>query len=299
MPSTAPPPPKGNPSAPPSRPPGTSSSPSAQAGPARKVKLREVPSALPPRLVVFATEGFGKTTLGACAPEPLILMSRGETGYDTLLQSKLVPQVPAEVVVDWQDLLGWIDGLTNDPQGRKTLVLDTLGGFERLCHEHVCREHFKSDWTETGFASYQKGYDLAVTDWIGLLSRLDRLRAKGVTILWLGHSRIHSFKNPLGPDFDRYICDCHPKTWGVTHRWADAVLFGNFLTVLDNEEKAKRAGKGKAIGGTTRILFTERRDAYDAKNRYGMKGEIWLEDGPAASWSTLWAHLQTNGAEHA
>lgn len=285
--------------APSNQPSSASSPPSAQAKPARKVKLRELPEALPPRLAVFAVEGFGKTTLGAYAPEPLILMSRGETGYDTLLKSGLVPQVPAEEVTDWADLLEWIESLAGEPQGRETLVLDTIGGFERLCHEHVCKTQFNSDWTDKGFASYQKGYDLAVTDWIGLLSRLDRVRAKGVTILWLGHARVQNFKNPLGPDFDRYICDCHSKTWGVTHKWADAVLFGNFLTVIDNEQKAEKQGKGKAIGGTDRVLFTERRDAYDAKNRYGMTTDIWLDDGPAASWSTLWAHLQTNGAQHA
>ncbi len=299
MPLSAPPPPK-------SKPPEPSSRPLSAAPPAatptkseRKVKLRELQEALPPRLMLFATEGFGKTTLGSYAPNPLILMSRGETGYDTLLGSRLVPQVPAEEVADWSDLLGWIDDLAADPQGRETLVLDTVGGFERLCHEHVCTTYFSGDWTKKGFQNYQEGYTLAVTDWIDLLSRLDRLRAKGVIILWLGHSRVQNYKNPLGADFDRFVCDCHTKTWSVTHRWCDAVLFGNFLTVMDNNKEAERTGKGKSIGGTDRVLFTERRDTYDAKNRYGMKKEIWLTDGPSASWATLSSHLQNSGAHNA
>lgn len=253
--------------------------------------MREIKQ-VTPRIVIDAVEGFGKTTIGAYAPEPLILMSRGETGYDTLLASGLVPQVPAEEITDWADLLGWVEALANDAQGRKTLVLDTLGGFERLCHEHVCRRDFGGDWTDKGFANYQKGYELSVTDWLGLLSRLDRIRAIGVTILWVAHARVQTFKNPLGPDFDRYVCDCHSKTWSATHKWADAVLFGNFLTVIDNEQKAAKRGKGKAVGGTDRVLYTERRDAYDAKNRFGMPTEIWLEDGPSASWSILASHLQ-------
>ena len=150
--------------------------------------------------------------MGANSPDPMILMSRGETGYDTLLSAGLVPQVPAEEVTTWQDLLGWVSDLTQDPQGRKTLVLDTLGGFERLCHEHVCSRDFGGDWGERGFSSYQRGYDVSVTDWLDLLNRLDRLREQGITILWLAHAQIRTFKNPLGLDYDRYVYHSHHKT---------------------------------------------------------------------------------------
>ena len=70
------------------------------------------------------------------------------------------------------------------------------------------------------------------------------------------------------------------------------MLFGNFFTVIDDEKKAKRQGKGKAIGGTDRVLYTERRDAFDAKNRFGMPTEIWLPDNPAESWTTIWSHVR-------
>ena len=176
-------------------------------------------------------------------------MARGETGYDTLLGAGLVPAIPAEEIESWSNLLRRIDDLINDQQGRKTLVLDAIGGFERLCHEHVCTRDFGGNWGERGFGSYQKGYDLAVTDWLNLLARLDRLHRAGVMIMLLGHCKVAPFKNPLGPDFDRYVSDVHHKTWNVTHRWADAVLFGNFFTVLDDEAAARRRGKGKGHRG--------------------------------------------------
>ncbi len=259
----------------------------------RLIKPREIKD-VAPRLIVNAVEGFGKTSLGAFAPDPLILMSPGETGYDTLLAAGLVPAVPAEEVTSWTDLIGWLNTLIEDAQSLKTLVLDALGGFERLCHEHVCARDFDGDWGERGFASYQKGYDIAVTDWLGLLRRLDHLHRNGIVIVLLGHAKVTTFKNPLGVDFDRYVCDCHHKTWGVTHKWADAVLFGNFLTIIADEKKARRQGKGKGIGGTDRVLYTERRDGFDAKNRYGLSPEIWLTDGPEAAWATVWKHIQRN-----
>jgi hypothetical protein len=38
-------------------------------------------------------------------------------------------------------------------------------------------------------------------------------------------------------------------------------------------------------------VFTERTDAYDAKNRYGMPTKIELPDDPAQSWSAVWQHI--------
>lgn len=245
------------------------------------------PKPVCPRIIFTAVEGFGKTTLGAYAPNPVILMAREETGYDTLLSSNRVPAVPAVAVPDWENLLGTLDALIAKPADRQWVVLDALGGFERLCHEAVCRRDFKNDWSDAGFLSYNKGYEVSVSEWIKMLQRLDQLNAKGLGILVLGHSKIKPFKNPTGADFDRYVADCHDKTWGASAKWADAVLFGNFLTIIDKEKK----GKGKGIGGTDRMLYTERRDAWDAKNRFGMDPEIQLTDDPAAMWAQVWSQI--------
>ena len=65
------------------------------------------------------------------------------------------------------------------------------------------------------------------------------------------------------------------------------MLFGKFVTIT---EKSK-TGVIKGIGGTDRILYTERRDAFDAKNRYGMPAEIDIPNDPAKTWETIWKHL--------
>jgi hypothetical protein len=262
--------------------------------PALKLKPRE-PGNLPPRLIVTAVEGWGKTTLGANAPDPFIMMAPDETGYDTLLQHKLVPQVPADIVHGWQDTLNWLDSLARDPQGCKTIVLDALSGFERLCHEAVCAEHFKGDWGDGGFMAYHKGYDLAAGEWRKLLTRLDTLHNNGLLIILLAHARDKPYHNPDGADYDRHVCDVHDKTWGPTHKWADAVFFGTFFTAMTNEKQAERTGKGKAIGGTRRVLYTERRATWDAKNRFGMPESIDLLGGPSASWGELWRHIEKKG----
>ena len=112
----------------------------------------------PPRIVLNAVEGRGKSSWAAFAPEPAILMAQGETGYETLLGVGLVPQVDAAYVSDWHGLLALLDKMAQvEEPMHKVLALDALGGFERLCHEHVCRRDFGGDWGEKGFSSYQKG----------------------------------------------------------------------------------------------------------------------------------------------
>ncbi len=247
----------------------------------------------PPRIVINAVEGFGKTSCGAFAPNPCILMANEETGAQTLLAAGLIPQVAGSVVETWESLLATLDSLITSG-GHETLVLDALSGFEKMCHACVCSRDFGGDWGEKGFASYQKGYDVSVNEWRLLLQRLDQLRtAQGMTILILSHTQVRPFKNPVGEDFDRYIADCHPKTWSPTAKWADAVLFGNFITVLDKGKSGKDRAKG--VGGTSRVIYTQRRDAWDAKNRYGMPEAIDLSDSPADNWTKIASAMSGGG----
>ena len=59
--------------------------------------------------------------------------------------------------------------------------------------------------------------------------------------------------------------------WGVTHKWADAILFGHTRTTAKKEHGQSKA---KAQGGTERVIRTTRTAAYDAGNRYNLPDEI-------------------------
>jgi hypothetical protein len=284
------PPPTTKPSAPPApsqaptqRP---ASAPSAPAG-RPKLKLLDAVAQKPPRVVINGTEGWGKSSTIANIPGVGIMMAAGETGYETLLSAGLVPSVPATRIRTWSECLGVLDDLIADQQGLKALGVDAIGGFERMCHEHVCNRDFNGDWSEKGFGSYQKGYDLSVGDWLQMLARLDRLWDAGLTIVLLSHCKIKTFKNPMGADYDRYVADVHDKTWSVTHKWADFVGFGTFLSVIEGGKTGERAKKGKGIGMASRVLYTERRDSFDAKNRYGMPDMIQMPDDPSLMWGEI------------
>lgn len=285
----APPRPTGSPT------PGRAAAPSPATPPQKRVIKPRVVQKICPRIVFYAGEKFGKTTFGAHAPEPLLLMPKSDTGYDTLLGAGLVPQIPAETVDSWADLIGWTDSLIADQQGRETLILDGLGAFDFMCQTVVCERDFKGNWNDPkdGFLAYgaERGYKAAAIEWRKLLSRLDSLNQRGMMVVLLGHAMKVPFRNPLGADYDTYTADANRHSWEETKRWSDCILFGKFYTVIDAEKK----GKGKGIGGTDRVIYTEQRDAFSAGNRYGMAPELWLpENTPGAAWSTVWNEITRN-----
>jgi len=243
-------------------------------------------------MILNAVEGWGKTTIGAYAPKPVILMAGGETGYQTLLNAGSVPSVSAVTLNTWPEMISVVEQLVDSEY--ETLVLDALSGFERLCHTFVCDRDFGGDWGEHGFVGWQRGYAIAVPEWLKLLSRLETANKTGKTILILSHCLVRPFKNPTGPDYDRYVADIHAQTWGPTHRWADAVLFGTYVAVIEGGKTGEKPRKGKGIGRDDRVMYTRRRDAWDAKNRFSMSEAIDFANDPASGWATLWAAIMEN-----
>lgn len=253
------------------------------------------PKKIVPRVLMHAVEKFGKTTIGAYAPSPIIFQIR-DTGYQTLLDAGEAPALPAPIIDSWEDLMTLLDVLAANPQDRETLVIDGVTGAERLCQEYVCNTAFKGDWSDSGFMSYKKGYDMCVPEWLKFLAKLDRIKGAGVTVIMLAHSKTKEVKNPLGANYDRYEIDSHEKTWSATAKWADAILFGKFHTIVDSarrdKDKSIAEKKGKATGGTQRVIFTQPHDAFVAGNRYGMDSEIWLFDTkPEDMWNVIAAQI--------
>lgn len=256
--------------------------------PVKRLSLSDIKtggSGLPNRYAFHAVQGFGKTSLGAYFPKPIFIQSRGETGLETLIDSGVLPETPhLPVCNSWREIHDAIDFLIEEDHPHKTLVFDTINGGERLCHELVCERDFGGEWGEKGFGSYQKGPEVALPEWLLMLGKLDRLREqKKMTILLLAHTKVQTFKNPLGTDYDRYQADLNKWTWGATDRWADVVLFGNYEIIVD----AKRnAVKGKATS-QRRVVYTQRTAAYDAKNRLGLPPEIDMGDSAEEAWENF------------
>lgn len=227
----------------------------------------------PIRVLLYGTEGVGKSTWASQTPSPIFLAA--EDGISNLDVARF-PEPRT-----WMEVLEAIQSLVIESHELKTLVLDTLDWLEPLCWAHVCQQADKSSIEDFGFG---KGYVAALDQWRILLAALDGLRtSRGMHVIMLGHSAIKPFQNPEGAAFDRYELKLHKGAAGLLKEWADAVLFASYETFT---VKDKDGPKAKGVANGARIVRTERRAAFDAKNRQGLPFQMPL------SWEDFWQAAQ-------
>ena len=226
----------------------------------------------PHRILLYGTEGIGKSTFGAGAPKAIFLpVEQGSHHLDVARFPK--PE-------SWKDVLEAVRTLTMEQHEYQTLVIDTVDAAEPLLWRHMIDRDQSKDRNgkpklrDVEDYGYGKGFQKALDDWRVLLRALEALQShKGMHVVLLAHSWVKPFKNPEGEDFDRYELKLHTKAAGLVKEWADCVLFAQLETFAKKDEATKRV---RGIDSGARLLRVERRAAYDAKNRFGITEAVPL-----------------------
>lgn len=228
----------------------------------------------PLRILIAGVGGVGKTTFAASAPSPIFLSPEGgDDNFD-------VARFPAPET--WGHVLEAVRLLAEERHNYKTLVIDTLDGLEPLVWRSVVERDSKARSIEDVGGGYGKGYTAAVDEWRMLLASLERLRAVGMTIVMLAHVAVKAYKNPLGPDYDRFVMKLDSKAAAVFHEWSDLHLFAQFETWVETE----RGKRPKGMGTDVRVVHTRRGAAFDAKNRFSLPETLPL------SWDDVLAAVR-------
>jgi len=143
---------------------------------------------MPPRLMVYGTEGIGKSTLAANAPKPVFVQT--EDGLNEIACDKF----PLAGSVD--DVLAALGELHQHKHDYQTVVIDSLDWVERLIFDAVCRE-FRATCIEKADGGYQRGYVHALTHWRKVVDALGALRGdKGMAVILIAHSKVEKFEDP-------------------------------------------------------------------------------------------------------
>lgn len=241
----------------------------------------------PPRILVYATHGLGKTTFGASFESPILL--RVEDGASAVA----VATFPRKAE-NYADLCAAIEALHGE-HNFKTLVVDSLDWAEPLVQAHTCT---RLDITALGDIGYGGGYLEADNDWRYLLGGLDSLRlTKGMNIVLIAHAEVKRFEPPDGESYERYQIKLQKRVSALWQEWVDAVLFCNYqrsvIAVGSGGEKNK---KFRADSTGERVIYTEERPAYSAKNHWSLPPAIYI--GHDKTWSAFHhaLHVATKGS---
>jgi hypothetical protein len=211
------------------------------------------------RVVIYGDEGIGKSTLAAQFPEPIILDTEDGTGNIDC----------ARVVCgDALSLKSALLDLGGDPQGFRTVVIDSADWAERLILNQMLRDDSKKSVEDYGFG---KGFVKLAESFVGIMRLCDQIIAKGVHVVLVAHATIKRVSPPDETDgYDRFELKLTKQTAPILKEWSDLLLFCTYRTKLVEGSD----GRMKAQGGKTRVMHAERSAAWDAKNRFGLPAEM-------------------------
>ena len=224
------------------------------------------------RVVIYGSEGIGKSTFAAQFPNPLFIDTEGSTSNMDVTRF--------EKPSSWTMLQQQVDYVkTNRPC--KTLIIDTIDWAESMAIKHIC-DAANVDGIE-GFG-YGAGYIKLEEELGRFLNKLQDLIEIGINVVLTAHAQIKKFEQPdeMGA-YDRYELKLGKKTTAKTSalvkEWGDMVLFCKYKTLSVAADKQGTKFKGQ---GGARVICTTHRPAWDAKNRFDLPDEIPMDFGAIA-----------------
>lgn len=230
----------------------------------------------PPRVLLYGVEGIGKSTFGSEAPKPIFIQT--EDGLDEIECDRF----PLATKLD--DVFISLKTLRTETHDYETVVIDSLDWLERLVWDKLCDQYSVAS-IEKVDGGYARGYMLALTMWRELLDHLNALRARGMVIILIAHSKVERFEDPESSPYDRYSPRLHKHAGALINEWCDAVLFATRKMRTQSEDAGfnRKRTVAHAIGkdGGERIMRAYGSPSCVAKNRYGIAEEMPL------SWNSF------------
>lgn len=225
---------------------------------------------LPPRLVVYGTDGIGKSTFAADAPSPVFIPTKDGVPVSGM------PSFP--VLTAYPQLMDALRSLARGGHTYRTVVLDSLDAIERLIHAWTATEKGKESIEEI---PYGKGFTYALEHWEQVLAALDFLRGKGMAVVCIAHAEIKRFDSPDTEPYERYQMKLHKSASALIREWADIVGFANREVIIKTADAGFNREITRGVGTGKRLLYLDERPSHHAKNRYSLPAKIEL------SWGAL------------
>jgi hypothetical protein len=236
--------------------------------------LRDAPA----KIIVYGPGGIGKTTLASKAQSAIFLPTEDGTNQLDIVRMPRASRLA--------DVFEALDELTTTKHDFRTLVVDTLTGIDTLVERHTCDAN---GWSSLGDPGYGKGPVAAFGEWLRVLAAFERFQAEtNMHLVFLGHSALQKITDPdanVGEYLQFNLAINDAKVSGLWHNWSDANLFANY-EIAKKSEKAKQV-----ISSGNRYLYTAKRPAFVAKNRYGLPDRLPLD------WDALWSGISLAAPE--
>ena len=202
----------------------------------------------PPRILIYGTEGIGKSTFGSEAPRPIFIQT--EDGLDEINCDRF------PLATNYENISNALQELRTAEHDYESVVIDSLDWLERLVWDSLCQEYGVSS-IEKVDGGYARGYTHALKYWRDLIDQLNALRnQRGMVIVLIAHSKVERFEDPEAASYDRYSPRLNKHAAALISEWCDAVLFATRKIRTQSEDAGfnRKRTIAHAIGRDERIL---------------------------------------------
>jgi hypothetical protein len=238
-------------------------------------RIQKNPKSSPPMLLFYGEGGSGKTSLLSQFQNPIVTLVNETAPHD------LDFDTPGPIS-SFEDILQVGTALYEQPHDYKTWGIDSLTGLQPLLFDEVCRrgddkgQVFKSI---EGFP-YGRGYQYAERVLHELIECCHALRRdRGMTIVFIGHSKIVRFDEPGSSSYDRFELDLHARLSAPLFRACDGVFLIKRSVTLRKEDVGFNNSRNIAEGGNALFIYSEGRPGHIAKNRFNLPAQIRFDRG--------------------
>lgn len=224
-------------------------------------EVEEGPKTKPFSCMLYGPPGSRKTWLASHAPNPLFADIEGGTEY-----FKNIRRIPKEKFSNFgvfRDFFAWAVKSEYD-----TIVFDSATAVEQLATADLLRRN--PGWSGClANADYGKGFAALREEMTRFAQNLLWLNRRGKNVIFIAHSRVIEFKDPMGQPFDRYEPKLHEKVCADLVSMMDTVLFLRPRVAAVDKETGRATGDGSE-------LHTVEIPAAIAKNRFDLPRMITI-----------------------
>jgi hypothetical protein len=184
-----------------------------------------------------------------------------------------VPHFP--LATSYTDVSEALEALRTEDHDFRTVVIDSVDWLEPLIWAETCK---RNGWPNIEFPGFGKGFGAAVDIWREYADKLNALRdEKGMAVLQIAHTDIRRFDSPEHEPYDRYIIKLQARAAALLQEHSDIVLFANYQISITKADVGFSKKVARALGTGKRVMHTEERPAFLAKNRYELPETLPLD----------------------
>jgi hypothetical protein len=251
-------------------------------------------------LICYGPTGIGKTHWGLWAPRPGLCLSIEETGFDDFAYIKEPPteEWTGLNVSDYSRLYQVLQEVLAN-EHFKTILIDSLSGFQQIFFEYVIQQNVTSTRTyeqaQNDFYAYFKGPRKEVPQRMPqFTSLLTSLLNAGKNVFLLGHKQSDTEQNEAGADYKRAEIDMDEGIRNCFLKWAPNILYMSIQPNLTQVTKSVgyknnptiTEGKTDSLG--TKLIYTSTNPQNSAKNKLHLPPIIPIGSSAQETFDNFW-----------